>query len=189
MARPLPQRALVLAAKARDKRAFEQLVTHYERPLLAFFIGLTSSSLESEELAQESFVRAWFELPKLRDPERFGAWLFGLARNCFREWARQRRKDRDFQTPDGERTAILERKALLHAEIFRIVQALPEPYREVLLLRYYSFGKTKDVAAALGRPLGTVTKQISRAHALVAQELKRLRGYTTLLSFFLRTGA
>ena len=84
---------------------------------------------------------------------------------------------------DGE---LSRRKALLHRDLFRIVDRLPDPYREILLLRYFDETSCAGIARLLDRPLGTVTKQISRAHALVAQRVKALRGHTTLLAFMLR---
>ena len=59
------------------------------------------------------------------------------------------------------------------------------PYKEILLLRYFAGASTPEIAATLDRPLGTVTKQVSRAHALVADRVKSLRGHTTLLRFLL----
>jgi RNA polymerase sigma-70 factor, ECF subfamily len=176
---------LVQRAQGRDPRAFEALVRSYERPLLAFLLGLTANTTEAEELAQESFVRAYFDLAKLKNSQRFGSWLFGMARNVYRESVRDRAKRRgSVPAPTTERTEILKRKAVFHAEIYQIVQALPDPYCEVLLLRYFGENPVKDIARLVGSPVGTVTKQLSRAHAMVADKLQRLSGFTTLLRYF-----
>ena len=175
----------VQLAQGRDHQAFEALIRSYERPLLAFLLGLTSNASEAEELAQESFVRAYFDLGKLKDNQRFGSWLFGLARNVYREAVKDRAKRRkDIPIEATERTEILKRKALLHIEIYQIVQSLPNPYCEVLLLRYFGNNPVKEIARLVGSPVGTVTKQLSRAHGLVADKLQKLSGFTTLLRFF-----
>jgi len=179
---------LVERARSRDQRAFAELVRLYERPLIAFLLGLTRNAGEAEEIAQDSFVRAYLGLDRLADPARFGSWLFGIARNGHREWSRGRRRELP-PAQSRERTALIEQKALLHAEIYRLVQELPEPYAEVLLLRYFSAHSSKQTAALLGRPIGTITKQVSRAHAMLAERLKKLRGFTTMLGFFLKEAA
>lgn len=180
---------LVQLARDRDPRAFESLVRSYERPLLAFLLGLTSNAAEAEEIAQESFVRAYFDLGTLKNDQRFGSWLFGLARNVYRESVRDRAKRRrEIPIEPTERTEILKRKAILHSEIYQIVQALPDPYCEVLLLRYFGGNPVKDIARLVGSPVGTVTKQLSRAHKMVADKLSRLSGFTTLLRYFVSQG-
>lgn len=177
---------LVRAARKGDETAFARLVKCYERQLVAHFLGQTPSVTDAEELAHDTFVRAYMALSRLKDPAQFGSWVFGIARNVYREWSKDRRRQADVPPPAwGERTEVLKRKAVLHREIFTIVAALPDPYREVLSLRYFSQTPCAEIARLLGRPVGTVTKQISRGHAMVAESLQRLRGFTTLLSFWL----
>lgn len=176
----------VIRAREGDRAAFGELVTLYQRRVIALLMGLSPDPELAEELAQEAFVRAWMSLKSLRDPSGFGPWLFGIARNIFREWAKDRKKRRMTpQPPAPEKSELVRRKDVLNQQIFHIVQKMPEPYGEVLSLRYFSGLSCDEIAGALDRPLGTVTKQISRGHAMVASELKALRGFTTLLHFML----
>jgi len=180
---------LVIASRNGDEAAFAALIRRYERQLIAHFLGMMPSVADAEELAHDTFVRAYLNLGRLGDPARFGSWLFGIARNCYREWSKDRKKRAQTPPPAwGERTEIIKRKALLHREIFSIVYELPDPYREVLSLRYFAGTSCAEIAKLLDRPLGTVTKQISRAHAMVAKSLKGLQGFTTLLDFWLPAG-
>lgn len=177
------------AARKGDEQAFGALIRRYERQLVAHFLGRTPSAADAEELAHDTFVRAYLHLGKLKHASHFGSWLFGIGRNVYREWSKDRRKRAQTPPPAwGERTEVLQRKALLHREIYAIVYDLPDPYREVLSLRYFSGSSCQDIARLLSRPLGTVTKQISRAHAMVAEQLKKLTGFTTLLHFWLPAG-
>lgn len=180
---------LASAARGGDDSAFGKLVNLYEAQLRAHFMGITPSAPDAEELAHDTFVRAYMAIGTLKDPALFGPWLFGIARNVYREWSKDRRRHAEPPPPiEGERTEIRDRKALFHREIYAIVNELPDPYREVLSLRYFSGSSCEDIARMLERPLGTVTKQISRAHAMVAASLKRLQGFTTLLDFWLPAG-
>ncbi len=180
---------LAAAARKGDDSAFEALVNRYETQVIAHFLGITPSVSEAEELAHDTFVRAYLSLGAIEDPSMFVSWLFGIARNVYREWSKDRRRTAEPPVrPEGDGFETSERRALFHREIFVIVNDLPDPYKEVLSLKYFSGKSCDEIARVLGRPLGTVTKQISRAHALVAQSLKKMQGFTTLLNFWLPAG-
>src|SRR5262245_5840196 len=71
-----------------DRRAYEQLVTRYQRFVCSLGFAWTGDMALSEELAQDVFVIAWKHLSELRDPNNFSGWLFMIARN--RIWRAQR---------------------------------------------------------------------------------------------------
>ena len=64
---------------------FRLLVQRYQRPLFAYLAGRLGGQLEAEEIAQESFVRAFLSLKKLRQPDSFYAWLLGIAGRVLKE--------------------------------------------------------------------------------------------------------
>jgi RNA polymerase sigma-70 factor (ECF subfamily) len=150
---------------------FRLLVRRYQRPLFAYLSSRLGSQLEAEEAAQESFVRAFLSLKKLRQPESFYAWLLGIASRVLKEQFRaeeRRQRDRAIAEDLLAETAGAEPEYPLEEAI----AALPESYRQVILLRYYEGLSCQDVATRLGMPLGTITKTLSRAYALLRQELK-----------------
>ena len=63
-----------------NKQAFALLVARYERPVRAVAISIVKSSHTADDIAQEAFVRAWEQLPKLRNPKVFGPWMMKIAR-------------------------------------------------------------------------------------------------------------
>src|SRR5260370_38460216 len=73
--------------RSRDGRPedFRLLVQRYQRPLFAYLAGRLGSALDAEEAAQESFVRAFPSLKKLRQPESFYAWLLDIAGRGWKE--------------------------------------------------------------------------------------------------------
>jgi len=150
---------------------FRLLVQRYQRPLFAYLSGRLGNHLEAEEAAQESFVRAFLSLKKLNKPESFYAWLLGIASRVLKEQFRaleRRQKDRAVaETLLAENPASAEEYPLEEA-----IAVLPESYRQVILMRYYEGLSCQDVATRLGMPLGTVTKTLSRAYALLRTELK-----------------
>jgi len=151
---------------------FRLLVQRYQRPLFAYLARRLGNELEAEEAAQESFVRAFFSLKKLRKPESFYAWLLGIAARVLKEQFRstaRRQRDREFAQaflPDDHESGEPD------YPIEEAIAALPESYRQVILLRYYEGLSCEEIATRLEMPLGTVTKTLSRAYASLRRELE-----------------
>ena len=150
---------------------FRLLVQRYQKPLFVYLSSRLGDPLQAEEAAQESFVRAFFSLKKLRKPESFYSWLLGIAGRVLKEQFRlQARRDRDREAAAG----MMAEDAGDCPEEYPLEEAiagLPESHRQVILLRYYEALSCQEVATRLGMPLGTVTKTLSRAYALLRQEL------------------
>jgi RNA polymerase sigma-70 factor, ECF subfamily len=153
---------------------FRLLVDRYQKPLFSFLAGRIRDHSQAEEAAQESFVRAFLSLKKLRKPESFYSWLLGIAGRVAKEQFRgEQRRQRDselVETMRGDAADPLEDYPLEQA-----IAALPENYRLVILLRYYESLSCQEVATQLDMPLGTVTKTLSRAYALLRQELEAVK--------------
>jgi len=150
---------------------FRLLVERYQRPLYAYLSSRLGNQLEAEEAAQESFVRAFLSLKKLRKPESFYAWLMGIAGRVLKEQFRAtERVQRDRAV--AETLLAEDSGSVAEYPLEEAIGVLPESYRLVILLRYYEGLSCQEVATRLGMPLGTVTKTLSRAYALLRQELK-----------------
>jgi len=149
---------------------FGWLVERYQKPLFSYLVARVGDGQEAEEAAQESFVRAFLSLKKLRKAESFYAWLLGIAGRVAREQFRARVRDQQH----NEVTESLPANAADHSPDYPFEEAiatLPEAYRQVILLRYYEGLSCQEMATRLGQPLGTVTKTLSRAYDLLRQEL------------------
>jgi RNA polymerase sigma factor (sigma-70 family) len=159
--------------RSRDGRPedFRLLVERYQRPLFAYLSSRLGNTLEAEEAAQESFVRAFVSLKKLRKPESFYAWLLGIAGRVLKEQFRALQR-RQRESAIAESLSAENHGAALEYPLEEAIAVLPESYRQVILLRYYEGLSCQEVATRLGMPLGTVTKTLSRAYALLRQELK-----------------
>ena len=150
---------------------FRWLVQRYQKPLFAFLSGRMGNPSEIEEAAQESFVRAFLSLKKLRKPESFCSWLLGIAGRV----AKEQFRSAAHRAKDSEVAAEMMSDADASREEYpleEVIAALPENYRQVILLRYYEGLSCQEVATRLGMPLGTITKTLSRAYALLRQELE-----------------
>ena len=151
---------------------FGQLVDRYQKPLYSWLASRVRDDRQAEEAAQESFVRAFTSLKKLRKPESFYSWLLGIAgrvaKEQFRSLEHSRREREAAETMTADAPARDEDEDYPLEEAMAV---LPESHRQMILLRYYEGLSCQETATRLGVPLGTVTKTLSRAYALLRQEL------------------
>src|ERR1022692_1296060 len=149
---------------------FGRLVDRYQKPLFSYLASRVENFPQAEEAAQESFVRAFIPLKKLRKPESFYSWLLGIAGRVAKEQFRSelhRRQDCEFL----ETTMTDVADEIGDYPIEEAIAVLPEIHRQVIVLRFYEGLSCQEVATRLAMPLGTVTKTQSRAYALLRQEL------------------
>ncbi|MBN2319233.1 MAG: RNA polymerase sigma factor [Acidobacteria bacterium] len=155
---------------------YRHLVRRYQSALITGLTYRLKSRDRAEETAQEAFVRAWFNLNRLKKPDSFLSWLTGIANRVAGEF---RRKDKNLLRQDdvsivSQTTSPAERHPDVDLE--KAISALPDAYREIILLRYYGGQSCKEVAESLEIPLGTVTKMLSRAYAMLRRSLEKESG-------------
>lgn len=151
--------------------AFRYLVERHQGALLGYLTGRLPSGEEATEAAQETFVRAYFALRKLEKPESFFSWLLGIADRVVKETLRKRQRQ-PATLAQGAEPAAAEPAESPGPELAQAVANLPEPYREVILRRYYGGCSCAEISRDLDIPLGTVTKRLSRAYALLREVLQ-----------------
>ena len=166
----MDQRGLVERAAGGDHDAFEELVYHAVARLDAAARLILRDSELARDAVQDALMRAWRDLPGLRDPERFDAWLHRLTVNASLDLIRRRRRRvieveltpiHDQDIPDL--TAVVDDRDLLD----RALQRLEPEARAVVVLRYYLGMTVPDIAASLGIPLGTAKARLHRSIALM----------------------
>jgi len=156
---------------------FRMLVYRYQGLLSSYLAGRLRNRAQVEEAAQESFVRAFMSLKKLRKPESFCPWLLGIAGRVAKEQFRDSKRRQ--QDPEIARSLIThDADSRDHDDcaLDEAIAVLPETYRQVITLRYFEGLSCQEVAQRLEMPLGTVTKTLSRAYALLRQELQAREG-------------
>ena len=154
-----------------DREDYRHLVERYEGVLLSYLTGVLRHPARAEEAAQESFVRAYLALGTLKKRESFFPWLMGIAARVAKEECRRIRKANTIR-PVEDLVDTSQAEAIpIESPVSRAIAELPAPCREVILLRYYGGLSSKEVGEALGKPLGTVTKTLSRAYALLRNKL------------------
>lgn len=155
---------------------FRHLVRRYQSALVEGLTYRLKNRTQAEETAQEAFVRAWFSLSKLKKPDSFFSWLMGIAHRVAMEFQRKeksllRQNDRISISPT---TLSAERPP--DVDLDRAMADLPDAYRDIILLKFYSGQSCKQIAESLDIPLGTATKMLSRAYAMLRQSLEKESG-------------
>jgi RNA polymerase sigma-70 factor (ECF subfamily) len=165
---------LVKAVLDGDKHAFGVLVKRYERPVRAVALDVLGDYHLATDVSQDAFVTAYENLPGLRKPVAFGSWLMKITRRCALDCVR-RKNGQEFLEPVVPSTSP-NRNGRLDEEkqwLLSAVIKLPRSEQQVIMLRYFSGHSVKEVAGILGRSVGTVTKQLSRAHKRLRNILER----------------
>lgn len=155
------------------KDAYAQLVGRYERPARAAAMHVLGNYHSAEDAAQEAFIKAYRQLAGLRKPETFGPWLLTIVRRCALDIADKKRPnvplDAVGDIPAHQRNGRLDDDK---QQLLQQVMQLGESERQVVLLRYFGSHTVQQVAAITGRSIGTVTKQLSRAHQSLRNWIK-----------------
>ncbi len=145
-----------------DHDAFAALIGAAANRSYALACLILRDSDRAEDATQEAIVRAWRELPRLRDAGRFDAWLRRLVVNaCYDEARRVRRRAEVSLLSVGDRSGADEYGALVDRDrVDRAFRQLPLEQRAVLALQHHFEFTQVEIAATLGLPIGTVKSRI-----------------------------
>lgn len=185
---------LILVERVRngDKRAFELLVEKYRRKIGRLLSRMVQDPEEVEDIAQETFIKAYRALPQFRGDAAFYTWLYRIAVNTAKNYLATRNRDmltvsevagdeeeggedrytaQDIDTPDAQ----LLSKQIAYA-VNEAVEALPEELRTAITLREIEGMSYEEIANVMGCPIGTVRSRIFRAREAIAAKLRPILG-------------
>jgi len=154
-----------------DLASFETLITRYERSVRSVARAFLADVHACEDATQEIFVAAFQAIHTLRERERFGAWLMQIARRVSGKLQYQHSR-RPIPGDLSEPAVQIPQDANAQFEfLLSAIERLPEQEQLVVTMRYFDGHSTQGIADATGIPLGTVTKQLSRAYERLRQWL------------------
>ena len=193
MTSPDPDAALVERVKRGDVRAFEMLVVKYQRRIERLIGRMVRDVDLVQDIAQETFVRAYRALPQFRGESAFYTWLYRIAVNTAKKALVDMKKDpvivqsalsggdddeepswpgrepTDAETPE----AVMASKEIA-ATVNAAIEALSEDLRQAITLREIEGLSYEEIAAAMDCPIGTVRSRIFRAREAIAERLRPL---------------
>jgi RNA polymerase sigma-70 factor (ECF subfamily) len=183
---------LVERAQRGDKRAFELLVSKYQRKLGRLLSRMVRDPAEVEDVTQEAFIKAYRALPAFRGDSAFYTWLYRIAINTAKNYlvalGRRAPTTTEFDHEDAENFEEAEAlrdsatpESELHGKqiastVNRAVDALPEDLRTAITLREIEGLSYEEIATLMNCPIGTVRSRIFRAREAIAAELRPLLG-------------
>ena len=181
--------ALVLRVQRGDKAAFDQLVRKYQHRIIQLVNRYVKDASEAQDVAQETFIKAYRALTNFRGDSAFYTWLYRIAINTAKNYLVSRaRRSSDYEVDVQEAEQIdssLKLKnldspdmLLINDEIIDTIQTaideLPEEMRVAIMLREFEGMSYEDIAITMSCPVGTVRSRIFRAREAIDKKLKPL---------------
>jgi RNA polymerase sigma-70 factor (ECF subfamily) len=180
---------LVRQTLAGQTQAYAELVRRWAGRVLAVCHARLGRADAADDMAQEALLRAFRGLSSLAEADKFGAWICGIASRACLDWLKAKERT---QVPfsvlgrendptnylctrpdlDGAAQDRVEDLRQLMVE----VEALPDDYREIVMLYYYDDVTYRDLAQQLGVSPATVNARLTRARALLRERLTRKLG-------------
>lgn len=164
-----------------DGQAFAELVHRYADRIFNLAYRMTGDRMEAEDLAQETFLRAYHGLPRYNAERPFGAWLYRIAVNvCLTQ--RRRQQVHVEPLPPDQADALLDHVAdtatiaeqrETQAAVQQAILSLPPMYRVVIILYHIEGRSYNEIAALLDLPLNTVRTHLHRGRALLRERITR----------------
>lgn len=172
---------LILRVQEGDTDCFDLLVDRYKTRLFNYLFRLVRDQDEAEEIAQETFVKAFIHADKYKTIAKFSTWLYTIATNLVRNrlrakkraprflslWGRSGDSDEDVKPIDLEDTGRQPDAQFNDRELGEIINSaiekIPEKYRASFVLREINQLSYEEIAAVTGLKLGTVRSRINRA--------------------------
>jgi RNA polymerase sigma-70 factor (ECF subfamily) len=178
----LDEAELVRRAQRGDAEAFGELVRLHETRILRLVRGMVPEH-DAEDVAQDAFLKAYKKLAEFDGRSRFYTWVYRIAANTAMDWRKRERYRRHAPlpaTPEGEDALPDEtpgpRRAAHRRElgeaIDKAIDALPDHYRTMVVLREVEGLSYEEIGAALGISKGTVESRLFRARERLRERLK-----------------
>lgn len=161
-----------------DSAMFGFLVEKYKQGVYALAYSKLGNLHDAQDITQETFIKAFQKIRTLKRYDAFALWLSAIANNLCKNFIRSKSKrpDREFaedQSPDTVERSSMDsyRDDLIHESLQEALNSLPEVYRQVLMLHYFSGYKNMDIAQLLGVSLRTVAERLHAGKERLREEM------------------
>jgi len=182
----LSDQELITAANRGSEDAYRALVERYQQPVIGLLLRIVRDRAWAEDLAQESFIKAFRALGTFQIERKFSSWLFKIAHNTAIDALRRKRVDTvplettDSDTPDllnclpgsdVESPETVLRGRDLGVAMAQAIGGLRPEYRSVIEFRFVQGMAYDEIAEIMDLPLGTVKTHLHRARKSLARTL------------------
>ncbi|MBO5578814.1 MAG: RNA polymerase sigma factor [Prevotella sp.] len=157
-----------------NKRAFDELVRRYQSPVRRFFLHQTLGDEQlSDDLAQDTFIKAYTNIGKFRGLASFQTWLMRIAYNVFYDYTRSKKQTDDI---DGIQQPSLQTSTVVGMDVYEALRLLKSEERTCITLQLIDGYDIVGIAKITGMKEGTVKSHLSRGKEKLANYLKQ-NGY------------
>jgi RNA polymerase sigma-70 factor (ECF subfamily) len=166
---------LVNQARRGDLESFGALCRRYERSILALAMAKLRDVHAAQDVVQMTLLAGFQRLSTLADASKFGPWILQIARRQVVESGRKRQMS--VAIPGGHATPTAASEPATGwvetEHLMNLIERLPEHERVLIGLRFFDGHSLAEIAEIMARPLGTVSKQLSRATARLRAWLEK----------------
>ena len=161
-----------------NTKAFDQLVKKYQSQIRRFFLNQTCGDSElSDDLAQDTFIKAYTNIASFKNLSSFSTWLYRIAYNIFYDYIRSRKETADLDSREIDNVHYTEQNNFSEStDIYQAMITLKEIERTCITLFYTEYLSIDKIAGITGCPTGTVKSHLSRGKEKLAKYLKQ-NGY------------
>lgn len=163
-----PDAELVRAAQAGDVTSFEMLYVRYAPVVHSILLGRLPAA-DADDVTQNVFITAYTKLSSVREPAAFAGWIARIARNAAED--HRRRSDDSLQIDIDYAARATQADAAEAAQALAAIRALPEAYRETLMLRLVEGLSGVEIAERTGLTPGSVRVNLHRGMQLLRDAL------------------
>ena len=162
----------------KNTKAFDELVKKYQSPIRRFFLNLTCGDSElSDDLAQDTFIKAYTNIASFKNLSSFSTWLYRIAYNIFYDYIRSRKETNDLDARGVDAISSVEQDNLgQKMDVYQSLKTLKEIERTCITLFYMEDVSIEKIAGITGCPVGTVKSHLSRGKEKLANYLNK-NGY------------
>ncbi|MEK7598163.1 MAG: RNA polymerase sigma factor [Patescibacteria group bacterium] len=168
---------------------YDEIVSRYQRKLFSYVYRLVGNKEETEDILQNVFVKAYRNIKTFDIERKFSSWIYRIAHNEAINFLKKRNKKKfiswedivaskdKMETKSDERSPIdiwIRKESAI--EVSRAMEKMPEKYRKVLMLRYFSEKSYEEIGKTIGSPVNTVGTLINRAKKKLMAVINLMEG-------------
>lgn len=162
----------------KDKNLYSELVNRYENKLLRYVKYITNNNHKTEDIVQETFIKAFVNLKGFNKKLRFSSWIYRIthnqAINALEKHKKEVKIDENFIIDEKENLELELDKKIISEKIKKCLNRIPLMYREPVSLFFLEEKSYEEISDILRIPMGTVGTRISRAKLLMKNICKKI---------------
>jgi RNA polymerase sigma-70 factor (ECF subfamily) len=162
---------LVQAVRAGRREAYDELIRRHAGRIRAVCRSRLGPRGPVDDMVQEAFLRAFRAIATLDDPDKFGSWAYGIALRSCLDWLKAKERTQVSTDALGIEPSRMADEPERHEKLLEQIDALPEAYREVVLLFYYKKQTYREMSLFLDLSPAAINARLTKARALLRERL------------------